>query len=248
EHVVDVRRVVDDLVEREQREVDRHQLHHRPQPRHRRADAHADDRVLGDRRVAHAPLAELLEQPLGDLEGAAEDADVLAHQHHALVAAQLLAQSRAERLAVADLGGRGGHQPCARGGASPPSSPAASALVSCCGISSSPAPASSPEAGPAERSSVVSTEYHPCAESPSTYTSSNSSPLSGNGEASANSTARSTRATAAASIAASSPASSTPSCTSRSPKTGIGSRRRQDSTSSFVRYCSGSAIEWPRKR
>ncbi len=86
EHVVDVRGVVDDLVERQQREVDRHQLHHRAQARHRRADAHADDRVLGDRRVAHAALAELLEQAVGDLEGAAEDADVLAHQHHALVA------------------------------------------------------------------------------------------------------------------------------------------------------------------
>ena len=62
-------------------------------PGHRRADAHADDRVLGDRRVAHAPLAELLEQALGDLEGAAEHADVLAHQHDALVAAQLLASA-----------------------------------------------------------------------------------------------------------------------------------------------------------
>ena len=62
EHVVDVRRVVDDLVEREQREVDRHQLDDRAQAGHRRADAHADDRVLGDRRVAHALLAELLEQ------------------------------------------------------------------------------------------------------------------------------------------------------------------------------------------
>ncbi len=87
EHVVDVGRVVDDLVEREQREVDRHQLHHRTQAGHRRADAHADDRVLGDRRVAHAALAELLQQAVGDLEGAAEHADVLAHQHHALVAA-----------------------------------------------------------------------------------------------------------------------------------------------------------------
>ncbi len=86
EHVVDVGRVVDDLVEREQREVDRHQLDHRPQPGHRGADAHADDRVLGDRRVAHAPLAELLQQPGGHLEGAAEHADVLAHQQHALVA------------------------------------------------------------------------------------------------------------------------------------------------------------------
>ena len=64
EHVVDRRHVVDDLVHREQREVDRHQLDDRAQPGHRGADAHADDRVLGDRRVAHALLAELLEQPV----------------------------------------------------------------------------------------------------------------------------------------------------------------------------------------
>ena len=80
EHVVDRRRVVDDLVHRQQREVDRHQLDHRAQAGHRRADAHPDDRVLGDRRVAHALLAELVEQPGGDLERAVEDADVLAHQ------------------------------------------------------------------------------------------------------------------------------------------------------------------------
>ena len=96
--------MVDDLVHRQQREVDRHQLDDRAQAGHRRADAHADDRVLGDRRVAHALLAELLEQPGGDLEGAVEDADVLAHQEHVLVALHLLAQRLVERLAVAHDG------------------------------------------------------------------------------------------------------------------------------------------------
>ena len=62
EHVVDVGGVVDDLVHRQQREVDRHELDDRAQAAHRRADAHPDDRVLGDRRVAHPLLAELLEQ------------------------------------------------------------------------------------------------------------------------------------------------------------------------------------------
>ena len=61
EHVVDVGGVVDDLIERQQREVDRHQLDHGAQADHRGADAHADDRVLGDRGVAHAPLPELLQ-------------------------------------------------------------------------------------------------------------------------------------------------------------------------------------------
>ena len=122
--------MVDDLIEGEQREVDRHQLHHRSQARHRRADPHADDRVLGDRRVAHAALPELLEQAVGDLEGAAEDADVLAHEEHPLVAGQLLPQPRVESLAIAHLRHHG-----TSSRRSPPSSPAASASVSCCGIS-----------------------------------------------------------------------------------------------------------------
>ena len=44
------------------------------------------------------------------------------------------------------------------------------------------------------------------------------------------------------------PRSSTPSSTSRLAKAAIGSRSRHSSTSSLVRYSSGSAIEWPRKR
>ena len=86
---------------RQQREVHRHQLDDRARARHRRADAHPDDRVLGDRGVAHACLAELLQQPGRHLVGAVEDADVLAHQEHALVARQLLAQRLVQRLAVA---------------------------------------------------------------------------------------------------------------------------------------------------
>ena len=41
-------------------------------------------------------------------------------------------------------------------------------------------------------------------------------------------------------------ASSTPSSTSRLEKVAIGSRSRHSSTSSLVRYSSGSAMEWPR--
>jgi hypothetical protein len=46
EHVRDRGGVVDDLVHRQQREVDGHDLDDRPQSRHRRADARPDDRVL----------------------------------------------------------------------------------------------------------------------------------------------------------------------------------------------------------
>ena len=101
EHVVDVRCRVDDLVHREQGEVDGHDLDDRPKPRHRCSDPHADDRVLGDGRVADTLLAELLEQPLSHLEGALEDADVLAHEKDRLVALHLLPQREVEGLPVA---------------------------------------------------------------------------------------------------------------------------------------------------
>jgi hypothetical protein len=45
---------VDDLVHRQQREVPGHELDDRAQAHHRRADAHAGEAQLGDRRVDHA--------------------------------------------------------------------------------------------------------------------------------------------------------------------------------------------------
>ena len=173
EHVADVRGVVDDLVEREQREVDRHELDHGAQPGHGGTDAHADDGVLGDRGVAHALLAELLEQPRGDLEGAVEDADVLAHEHDVLVAQHLLAQGLVERLAVAQHARAGRLLGLCGGGHAQVSSPASTAAVICCGTEpvsldvpseleltccSASSRSSSPLCTPAERSS---TEYQP---------------------------------------------------------------------------------------
>ena len=51
------------------------------------ADRGADEPLLGDRRVHHAVLAELLEEAGRDAEGAAEDADVLPEQEDAVVLA-----------------------------------------------------------------------------------------------------------------------------------------------------------------
>src|SRR6185437_9520134 len=66
----------------------------------RRAGAGAGDGRLGQRRVDHAPLAELLLEALGDLEGAAVDADVLADHEDPVVAAHLLAQTVGDGLEV----------------------------------------------------------------------------------------------------------------------------------------------------
>ena len=62
------------------------------------AGAAADDRDLGQGRIDHAPLAELVLEALRHLERAAEGADVLADQEHALVVAQLLAEAVGDRL------------------------------------------------------------------------------------------------------------------------------------------------------
>ncbi len=99
EHVADLGRVVDDLVEGVEREVHGHDLHDRPRAGHRRADRGADEALLGDRRVAHAVGAELLHQAGGDAVGAVEEPDLLAHHEHALVALELLPQRLVERLA-----------------------------------------------------------------------------------------------------------------------------------------------------
>jgi hypothetical protein len=95
--------VVHDHVLRDEDEVDRHDLDHRPEAEHRRADTGADEAFLGDRRLAHALGPVLLPQPCGDLVRALEAADLLAHQEHALVAIELLVESTPERLAIGHL-------------------------------------------------------------------------------------------------------------------------------------------------
>ena len=59
--------------------------------------------------------AELVEEAVGDLERAAEHADVLAHHEHALVGAHLLAHAVGDRLQV----GHGGHQAASCGEPAP---------------------------------------------------------------------------------------------------------------------------------
>ncbi len=97
---------VHELVEAARDEVRELHLAHRPHPDHGRADRGADDPRLGERGVHHAIGAELLDEPVGDLERATEHADVLAHQEHALVGTQLVAQGGGDRLEV----GESGHQ------------------------------------------------------------------------------------------------------------------------------------------
>ena len=69
----------------------------------RRADADADDRRFGNRRVDDAHLAELVVQSLRDAERTAVGADVLAEHEHFRIAAHLFDERFADRFQVGQL-------------------------------------------------------------------------------------------------------------------------------------------------
>ena len=98
EHVAVLGALVGQLVHRERREVDVHDLSHGLHAGHRGADAGAGDGRLADGRVAHSLGAEVVVQPARDGVRAAVEADVLAHDEDALVALHLLAQGLVECL------------------------------------------------------------------------------------------------------------------------------------------------------
>ena len=72
-----LRRDGDEVVPAARDEVGELHLGDRPHAHHRRAGRAAEDRGLRERRVDHAPRAELLLEAERDLERAAVDADVL---------------------------------------------------------------------------------------------------------------------------------------------------------------------------
>ena len=102
-HVAALGELVGDIVEADRDEVREHDLGDRLQSGHRRAHGGAEDRLLGDRRVAHAQRAELLEQPDGRLEHAAGLGDVLAEEHHVGVARHFLRDAADDRVAISQF-------------------------------------------------------------------------------------------------------------------------------------------------
>src|SRR5712691_7642373 len=104
EHVMNLGGVVDDLIDREQAKIDRHQLDNRLEPAHRGADSGADYREFRNRRVTHALFSVDGKQPVGDLECTAEVADLLAHDEDPLIAVEFLAQGLVECFPISDLG------------------------------------------------------------------------------------------------------------------------------------------------
>ena len=92
--------MIDDLVEGQQAEVDRHDLHDWPHAQHRGTDRGPDETLLADRCVEYPGGAELGEQPGGDLVGTLEDTDLLADEKYRLVAQHLSAQGVVQRLPI----------------------------------------------------------------------------------------------------------------------------------------------------
>ena len=99
-HVAALGELVGDVVEAHREEIREHDLGDRLQAGHRRAHGGAEDRLLGDRRVAHAQRPELLEQPDRRLEHAAGPADVLAEEDDVGVARHLLRDAAGDRVAI----------------------------------------------------------------------------------------------------------------------------------------------------
>ena len=89
----------DDLVEGGVDEAVELDLADGPVTAHCEPDRGADDARLGERRVDHPAVAEVVLQPFGDPEDAAELADVLAHEDDLGVVGHGLAQPGVERLA-----------------------------------------------------------------------------------------------------------------------------------------------------
>ena len=102
-HGEHVRRVVDDLVERHQRERERHELDDGPQPGHRRPHAQARESGLGDGRVDHALGAEPFQQALADLVSAVVLGYLLAHEERVRVALHFFEEGFVDGLAVGNF-------------------------------------------------------------------------------------------------------------------------------------------------
>jgi hypothetical protein len=75
----------DDLIECRVNEVGELDLGNGQQSVQRHPDRHAHDRRLGERRVDHAFLAELLHEAPGDAEHAAAAPDILSQNDHSIV-------------------------------------------------------------------------------------------------------------------------------------------------------------------
>ena len=96
-------RVVHHLIEGDERKTEGHELDDRPQADHGRADAHAGETVLADRRVDDPLRPEAIEQTLADFVGAVVLRDFFAHEEDIGIALEFFSERFVQRLAISDL-------------------------------------------------------------------------------------------------------------------------------------------------
>ena len=89
-HVGVLGQMVVDLVHADAKEVNKHQLHDRPQAGSGRASGGADEGGLRNRGVHDAVFAELLQQPAGGAKNAAISTNVFPHDEHRVVTLHFL--------------------------------------------------------------------------------------------------------------------------------------------------------------
>ncbi len=102
-HVVDLRRLVRELVHDQGEEVAEHDVDDGTHAGHRGAEAEARDACLGDGRVEHTLAAELLHEPGEHLERRPCLGHVLPDHEDGRVAAKLLGERLVHRLRERDL-------------------------------------------------------------------------------------------------------------------------------------------------
>ena len=102
-HVADGRRRIENLVEREQAEVHRHQFHNRAHTGHCRPNAGAGKPGFRKWGVADPLGPKLCKQSMADRVTAAISADILTHQKNALVALHRVTKGLSHRLAIRHL-------------------------------------------------------------------------------------------------------------------------------------------------
>src|SRR5690349_8383861 len=99
-HVARLGDLVRDDVPAHREKIREHNLCDRAQTRHRSAHRRAENRLLGDRTVAHTLGTEFFEQAHGRLEHAARRCDIFAQKNDTLVTRHLLRDTRGNRVTI----------------------------------------------------------------------------------------------------------------------------------------------------
>ena len=102
-HQEHVRRVVHHLIERYERETERHELDDRSQADHRRADPQPGETVFADRRVDDSSRPKPFQQTLADFVSAVIFGDFFAHEKNIWVALELFGERFVQRLTICDF-------------------------------------------------------------------------------------------------------------------------------------------------